>query len=239
VTASTTPGLTSGMNRYRELGAALIAVVIGSAVALLLAGLTWQTITASRPRPAGDVVTHVSGRDLEPAVIGLGVVALAGVVAVLATRGLAKRVVGGLIALAGIGIIWRAALGVTAVTPARARSLINDGLTGAGIDTSVSPHVSPHPVAPILVVVAGLLIAAGGGLVAIRGAAWTSMSGRYEAPTQAAQAARAAAPVSDLAVWTALDRGDDPTVGENPINRPNMDVEQSSPAGDEPIRTEP
>jgi uncharacterized membrane protein (TIGR02234 family) len=226
-------------SRYRELGAALIAVVIGAALSLLLAGATWQTITASRPRPAADVVTHVSGRDLEPAVIGLAVVALAGAVAVLATRGLAKRLVGALIALAGLGIAWRSALALTAVGPDRARSLLNDGLTGAGIDVNVSPHVATHPVAPVFVLLGGLLIAAGGGLVAARGREWSTLSGRYEAPTKAAQSVRAAAPASDLAVWTALDRGDDPTLAENAIKTDEADTAAARPQVEDGIRTEP
>jgi uncharacterized membrane protein (TIGR02234 family) len=217
------------MTRYRELTAALLAIVIGAAGALLLAGGTWQTITATRPRPAADLVIHVTGRTLEPAVTALAIVALAGIVAVLATRGLAKRLVGVLIAVAGAGIVWRAALALPAVSATHARALLKDQLTGASLTPGIAPGVVAHRVGPLLVLIGGLLILAGGVLVAGRAQRLSGLSGRYEAPTQAAQADRARGPKSDLAVWTALDRGDDPTL---------VQADDGAPAADLQIRTE-
>jgi len=217
------------MTRYRELTAALLVILIGAAGALLIAGRTWQVIRAARPRPAADVVTHATGHDLAPAVAGLAVVALAGVVAVLATRGLARRVVGGLIAVCGAILIWRAALAVGPVGAGRARALLTDGLSGVSLAPGVEPHVANHPAWPVLAIVAGLLVVAGGALVTVRGGRWSAMSSRYDAPTRAARAERAAGPASDLAVWTALDRGDDPTAAE-----PEPDA--GPPAEEEPER---
>jgi uncharacterized membrane protein (TIGR02234 family) len=226
----------SGLNRYRELAAALLAIVIGAALALLLTGITWQTISAPRPRPAADVLRHVSGRDLQAVIAGLAIVALAGAVAVLATRGIAKRLVGVLIALAGLAIVWRASLGFAAVGTGRARTLLNDGLNGADIGTGITPHVQTHAIGPAVIIVAGLLVAFGGAIVAVRAPALSTMSGRYEAPTKAAESERDAGPASDLAVWKALDRGDDPTIAAKPDEPPDVDSRTDPTAR---IRTEP
>ncbi len=191
-----------------ELAAALIALLLGAGTALLLAGRAWQTVRAVRPLPLPVDVLGVSGRTLEPAITALGLVGLAGVVAVLATRGLARRVVGGLLALAGAVIIWRAAAGLAAVTSAHARNLVSDAHTGVGIDATTRVEVNVHAVWPVLSIVCGILVAAAGILVAMRGATWTALSMRYEAPTAAARAERAP---TEASLWNALDRGDDPT----------------------------
>ena len=58
-----------------------------------------------------DDMLPVTGRTVDAAPTAMALVALAGVVAVIATRGVARRVVGAVIALAGAGIVWRAAGG--------------------------------------------------------------------------------------------------------------------------------
>jgi uncharacterized membrane protein (TIGR02234 family) len=185
-----------------RLGGALGLVLLGAAGALLVSGRTWQTVTAPRPRPFTDEVVDVSGRTLEPAVAALGVVALAGVVAVLATRGVARRVVGGALAGAGIAMAWPAVSGLRTVSAQRARSLVSDARTAAGLDPAHPPRVAVHMVWPVLTLLCALAVLAGGIAVVWWGHRWLVMSARYEAP---------APQRSHATLWSDLDRGHDPT----------------------------
>ena len=196
------------MRQRAQFAAALALMLLGGGGALLVSGRAWQRIVVARPRPFSDEVVSVSGRTLEPAVAALGVVALAGVVAVLATRGVARRLVGVLLAAVGVATAWRAVAGLQAVSAARARSLVTDARTGAGLDPTVTPQVAVHAVWPVLALVCGLVMVVSGLLVAARGHRWMALSGRYEAPETSAAAARQR---SDATLWTALDRGQDPT----------------------------
>ena len=61
---------------------------------------------------------------------------------------------------------------------------------------------------PLLTVACGVLIALAGALTVVFAPRWSAMATRYEAPTAAA---RRDGPATDIALWTALDRGEDPT----------------------------
>jgi uncharacterized membrane protein (TIGR02234 family) len=194
------------MRRHALFGAALLLDLIGAAGALLVATRTWQTITTPRPAPLQDDVLDVSGRTVDAAPTALALVALAGVVAVLATRGPVRRVIGGVLALAGLGLVWRGIASAGAVSARHARSLVADHHATVDVSTA-APHVTTHALWPVLTVVAGALVAVSGALVVWRGHQWQVMSARYEAqPTQESDPAKTAA-----ALWTELDRGKDPT----------------------------
>jgi uncharacterized membrane protein (TIGR02234 family) len=196
-------------------GAVLVLVLLGGAGALLTSGRGWQTVTAPRPRPFADEVVDVSGRTLEPAVAALGVVALAGVVAVLATRGLARRVVGGLLGCAAIGIGWAAAAGLQPVSASRARSLITDSHTGAGLDPTRPPQVAVHATWPILALICAVAVLIAGVAIAAWGHRWVGLSGRYEAPFRADRQGTSAT------LWTDLEQGYDPTNESHPSTPDN------------------
>jgi uncharacterized membrane protein (TIGR02234 family) len=194
------------MRRHALFAGALLLDLVGAAAALLIATRHWQTITTPRPAPLRDDILELSGRTVDAAPTALALVALAGVVAVLATRRAVRRVVGGVLALAGAGLIWRAIASAGAVSSERARSLVSEHHTTVDVSATV-PQVATHGVWPGLTVVAGVLVLASGLLIAWRGHQWQVMSARYEAePTQAADPAKTAA-----TLWTKLDRGEDPT----------------------------
>lgn len=193
------------MRRYREFALALLLDALGAGAALLLAVRHWQTIAVPRPAPLHDLTVNVTGRTVDSAPTALALVALAGVVAVLATRGVVRRVVGGVIAAAGVGLVWRALAASSAVSGGRARSIVADRRSSADL-TGLAPHVTTHGLWPALTVLCGVLVLAGGALVAARGHRWQAMSARYEAPDEERDRARAA-----TTFWTALDRGEDPT----------------------------
>jgi uncharacterized membrane protein (TIGR02234 family) len=192
-----------------ECAAAVGALVVGAAAALLAASRPWQVITAARPRPLADQIIRVTGRSLEPVVPALALVALAGAVAVLATRGLLRRIVGALLAVAGGVVIWRAFAGVDSVSAVRAVSLLRDRSSGVGVVLEGQQvRIVVDWWWPVIAVAAGVLVMVAGALVAWRGATWTGLSGRYDVP--GAPPSGAGAP-PDATLWTALDRGEDPT----------------------------
>jgi uncharacterized membrane protein (TIGR02234 family) len=194
------------MRRFGLFAAALLLDLVGAAGALLVATRHWQTITTPRPAPLHDDVLELSGRTVDAAPTALALVALAGVVAVLATRGVVRRVVGGVLTLAGLALIWRAIASAGAVSARRARSMVSDHHPTVDVSAAV-PHVMTHAVWPALTAVAGLFVAVSGALVASRGHRWQVMSARYEAqPTDEVDPAKTAA-----TLWTKIDRGEDPT----------------------------
>lgn len=201
-----------------EFALAILLDLVGAAGALLIAGRTWQTAVTPRPRPLADDVLGLTGRTLDSASTALGLVALAGVVAVLATRGVGRRIVGVVLALAGALLAWRSVTGLSAISAARARSLVRERHSGVGVDATVAPHLSVHAYWPTLSAVCGVLVLIAGVLVAVRGGGWAGMSARYEAPSAGQPTAEDAAAErarADASMWTALDRGDDPTSGQS------------------------
>ena len=188
------------MRSHRLFAVALLLDVLGAGAALLVASRPWQTVTIERAAPFPTITRDVIGRDVDAAPTALALVALAGVVAVLASRGVLRRIVGGVIAAAGVGLIWRALVSNDPVTDYRSGS-------GVGLLTDRPPAVETHAVWPVLTAVCGALVAVSGLLIAWRGHDWRAMSARYETPpAQEADPAKTA-----TTLWTKLDRGEDPT----------------------------
>jgi hypothetical protein len=168
--------------------AAILGCLAGAGLTLYAVTRTWS-LTVEHRTGLSDLTTSRTGADEQPWLIGLAVVALAGTGALLATKGLARRVLGGLLTLTGAGIVAGAIL-------ARA------GLDGGS---------ALWPVASVL---GGLAIVAGGLLAARHGHRWAAMSARYErAPARAVVRRESSElePADNRAAWDALDRGDDPT----------------------------
>jgi uncharacterized membrane protein (TIGR02234 family) len=186
----------------------LAAAALGGGLALLASGRAWVTVHVDRPAPLPDLSVGLTGRTLQAAVPGLAVVALAGVVALLATRGPARRIVGAVIALAGVALAIAAA-GAGSVSPGEARRLVADTRTGSVLEPTAPLRLVSHQVWPALAVIGGLLVVAGGVLAALGWTVGAALGRRYEAPTTAS--GPPASDESDLALWQRLDRGDDPT----------------------------
>lgn len=198
------------MRRTAEFAAALVLDLIGAAGALLIATRTWQVVRVRQPRPLPDEVLSVSGRTVDAAVTALAVVALAGVVALLATRGVARRVVGVVVALVGAGMIWRAALATAPISATRARALVHEHHPGVSLVGPAAPQINPSTTWAALTIVCGVLVAVAGALAAVRGNRWSTLSARYESRTAPVDPDAAGARAA-TSMWNALDRGDDPT----------------------------
>ena len=201
-----------------EYGLALLLDLLGAGAALLISTRAWQTVVTPRPRPFRDDVLRLPGRTVDAAPTAFALVALAGVIAILATRGVVRRVIGAIVALAGAGLIWRSLGALSAVGSERARTLVQDRHAGVQLGSAV-PQVSVHPAWAVLSCCCGVLVLLAGALVAWRGQRWGAMSAKYDRPAAGVEAehvvdaedAERARLRADASLWSALDRGDDPT----------------------------
>lgn len=197
----------------RELVVATVLAVLGAALVLLASGRTWATATVSVLGVAAPPA-DLTGRSLEPVPAALGLVGLAGTVAILATRGVGRLVVGVLIALSGAGAI-AGALSLSASSVRSSGALHDKVPTSAlrvavvSVDLTSWRHVCAA---------GGLCLVAAGLLVAVRGRQWGTMGRRYDAPVavdvESPPLATTVQTVDESAeLWDRIDRGDDPTTG--------------------------
>ncbi|GAA1628436.1 Trp biosynthesis-associated membrane protein [Actinoplanes couchii] len=176
----------------RGLLTAVLACLGGAGAALLAVTRVWVTEVEVRPGLT-DLRTEQTGAEVQPWLLGLAVMALAGAGALLATRGVVRRVLGAVLALAGVGVAVGAVLAWA--------------------------NENPDPAWPVVTVLGGAAVAVGGVLTARHGHLWAAMSSRYDRTPAAAPEVTApeTAPVQTQAVpdsrafWDALDRGEDPT----------------------------
>jgi hypothetical protein len=198
-------------NPKREIAVAVVGCAAAAGLALFAGSRTWLVETVTRPSPLAPTTTAHTGASLVPALAAAALVVLAGAGAVLATRGWGRRAVGSLIVVGGLG------------TSALALSQI--GRDGVAVGW-------------VVVTAAAGLVAAAGGLAAVRAAStWPSLGRRYERPSsQPYEGSGVGQPyerrlgrmperaaddrtggeeksgeVASREFWDALDRGEDPT----------------------------
>ena len=196
----------TGRSGRRELTVAVLAAVLAAALALTAGGQEWAEVIAQRPAPLPPVSTVITGAEAAPLVPAAGLVLLAAAGALLAVRGMGRITVGLVMVLAGAGLAWssgRVLAGMDVVT-AQLQAL---GVPAEELSTDVAPAL------PVLVVVAGVLGVAAGGLVLVRGRRWPGLGRRYERPATAPATSPRRQTDEDraLGAWRALDRGEDPT----------------------------
>jgi Tryptophan-associated transmembrane protein (Trp_oprn_chp) len=193
----------------RGLATAVLGVAVGAGLVLLGASRVWWLETVPQPAPLRpEEIVHI-GSSLAPALPALGAVALAGAGGLLATRGIARRLVGGLL-----------------VATAAGAAVLVIGVLGRPVG----------PGWPIACLIGAVLVGAGGALAVRDGDRWPVMGSRYArgapAPEQRPDAAEAAGrglPEQDppaandpsdgrrpgrrdsSELWDALDRGEDLT----------------------------
>ncbi len=224
-----------GSRREYALGLALGAA--GAGVVLLAARQGWARVATPAPAPLPASVVSVSGQDLVPLAGALALAALASLAAVIATRRLARRLAGLLMAAFGVIIAVAVSLPLAAADvlgAARVTAVSQAGSATAGGAAGVSPGAVPGGGAAPGVTAVGhvtmtaalwrpaavagaLIIVAAGLLVSWRGPRWPVMSSRYEPPEQAERRPSA----DSAALWDALSSGADPTdrTGEGAARR--------------------
>jgi uncharacterized membrane protein (TIGR02234 family) len=237
----------------REYGIALLTGAVGAGLVLLAVRQQWAQALFTQPKPLPAQVINVSGSDLVPVAGALALAALAGLAAVIATKGVFRRVAGVLLALFGAGAGAAVMTSLTAATvlsvaaskdasPESAAvsgtvgsttsgstsggSFIVSGSTGHAIMSGTPWHVA--------VLIGALLIFAAGLATALRGPDWPVMSSRYDAPggheTRGADGRSAPGRAQDSAtMWESLNGGLDPTEdGHDPVEDGQDPVEHTA-----------
>jgi uncharacterized membrane protein (TIGR02234 family) len=180
----------------RGLLAAELLCLLGSALVLLAVSRAWVSAELAAAAPLPSRPFRLSGTELAPGTRALGVVGLAGVAALPATRKSGRVLVGLLIAAAGVGIV--AVLARTMLDPAAAISRAD---VKSHAYFAATPGLGPWPYVALL---GAVLLAVAGVLVVVRGRSWAAMSTRYDAPAERTS-------TTETSQWEALDRGEDPT----------------------------
>jgi hypothetical protein len=135
----------------------LLALTAGALAVLLACSMTWSVVTVPMLDDAGGPVRSesLSGSSLVPLATAAAWVALAGVLAVIATRSWGRVAVGVVVLGAGVLIVSASASG------------------GAG---------SASNGWWLLAVAGGVAVGLAGGAILIRGRRWPGLGRRYEAP---------------------------------------------------------
>jgi uncharacterized membrane protein (TIGR02234 family) len=187
----------------RALFVTTAVVAAGAALTLIASGRQWAHAHTSTG--LSTVSISVTGHTLTAVPDALAFVALAGAVALLATKGVGRQITALLLALAGGGTIG--------VVINKLGHLSSGGIDRAAVKVTGSSHPRVTDVAatawPYLALVGGVLIAVGGLVAVYRGARWPGLSARYGAPGQVARKRDAGTPRE---LWDAVDRGEDPTL---------------------------
>jgi uncharacterized membrane protein (TIGR02234 family) len=218
----------------REYGFALLAGAAGAALILLAVRQQWAQAVFTQPKPLPPQVVDVSGNDLVPLAGALAIAGLAGLAAVIATKGVLRRVAGVLLALFGAGAgaavmtsvsaatvvsvaaskvgspesaAVSGAVGSTTSGSASGGSFVVSGSVGQAIMTGTAWHVA--------VLLGALLVFAAGVATVLRATDWPVMSARYDAPgghnpRGGAQPGQAQA-LDSATMWESLNGGEDPT----------------------------
>ncbi|WP_157244741.1 Trp biosynthesis-associated membrane protein [Nonomuraea typhae] len=183
----------------RETWAWAAATAAGCLLVLLASGRAWVSAAAAGNPAAGSSVAEAAGSDLGHGLTAVGLASLAGVVAVLATKGAGRRVVGALLALCGAGLGW---LIVDALSSG---SIAAWARTVPALRAVASPVYTVAPFWPVAAGAGAVVVLVGGVLAVVRGGRWTGMSARYD------RRPAGDGPADERSMWEALDRGDDPT----------------------------
>jgi uncharacterized membrane protein (TIGR02234 family) len=226
-----------GLSVKREYTLALLAGAVGAALILLAVRQRWAQAAFTEPKPLSSQVINVSGADLVPLAGALALAALAGLAAVIATRGVLRRAAGALLVLFGAGAGAAVTASVTAaqvvsVAASKVASPESAAVSGAAGSTTsggssggsfVVSGSTGHAIMSgtpwhVAVLAGALLIFLAGLLTALRGPDWPVMSARYDAPAGkraggAAGAGRAepGRALDAATMWESLNGGEDPT----------------------------
>ncbi len=176
----------------RGLAAALLLCLAGAVLLLAGGSAQWVSVVVDGVAPLPDTTVMLDGGDLAPGLRALGVVALAGVPALLAVRRAGRVLVGGLLVATGAGAM---ALVAAVLVDLGSRVYGSDAYrSAAGLPEGADVYGdlgAGASVAAYGALVGGALLVAAGLLTVVRGRAWPALGRRYDAPAGAARAAGA------------------------------------------------
>jgi uncharacterized membrane protein (TIGR02234 family) len=194
----------------RELLLVLLLGLAGAGLVFLAVRQGWVHVRTAAPRPLPGSDVPLTGEDLVPAAGALAIAALASLAAVLATRGLVRRLVGLLLAGFGISVAAAVSAGFTAAdaiaaaagnagpagsagSAGTAGSVTAGSAAAGGAQGSGAPPIAGFPAHVVmtsfpwraLALAGAVLVVAAGLLVAWRAANWPAMSSRFDPPERA------------------------------------------------------
>lgn len=181
---------------------AVLTLLAAGGIAFFASSRVWARGTVAATGLPSDSVA-VSGSDAHPLVSALAVVVVAASLAVLATGGRARRVVGVITMLAALGGAWVVVTGGDAVDRAFSDAVAESPAFTGGNE----PDNVVGALWPVVAVVAFVVAAAIGMLTTVLAGRWSTMGRRYERPGRAAPVT----PETEADIWKALDEGRDPT----------------------------
>lgn len=212
----------------RLLGAVVVALVLAAAALWGASRGTWLTVDWDTPL-RGRVTATATGAETEPILVPWALLALAAVAGLLATSGWGRRVVGTLVALAGVWGLLQAVTGLVAPPP--------DAVPVATRQAGRVVGVAVQPAWPVLAAVGAALLLAAGAATALRAADLPRLGGRYDAPGTPGGRRR---PVDhDQAMWEALDEGHDPTAPSHSDGADGTDGAAGTDGADGPASAPP
>ncbi len=191
----------SGASQRRT---ALMMLAAGALLLVLSSSMTWAVATTAI---AGASVA-LDGATCLPGARAVALVSLAAIGGLLAARGALRLLIGLLVTAVSLGVLSACVSALRngfAEVAAAALPASVDGSAAVVIDRSMS--------GPVLAVI-GLLAVVGGGLVTVLTCRhWPALGSRYERPVAGDSAVvdNPSEHRGSADLWTALDRGEDPT----------------------------
>ncbi|MGN6753686.1 MAG: Trp biosynthesis-associated membrane protein [Intrasporangium sp.] len=184
------------------------AALVVAVPAAALAALSTQTWATGR---ANDVLSHgttsVTGTEAMPAVIGLGIVAVAALVALMTGGPVIRAVSAVLLVLASLGALVLALLVVL-----RPTQVVGDAVARELARTTAPEAVGSSTALAWVAVAVAVLLVAGAALAASWSRGWGGLSARYERGARPA-----AGPRGEVrSTWDDLTDGQDPTMSDRP-----------------------
>ena len=191
----------------------LLLLAAGAALTFAAAALTWITVGSA----VAGATLDLDGGACVPALRAVALVGLAGIGGLLAARGVMRRLVGALVAgaalVALVAVVGAVRDGLSTIA-AQARPVSLDGSPAVVLHTSAA--------GPTLAIVGLLFLVAGGLVAAVAPTNSAGLSDRFSRSGSATNSMSAgvapSAGESDApdvtnpaTLWSALDRGEDPT----------------------------
>ncbi|MDQ3732718.1 MAG: Trp biosynthesis-associated membrane protein [Actinomycetota bacterium] len=209
----------------------LLLAVAGSgtaaAVLWLTAGQTWLQLTLVRNPPLPPVSETFSGADLIAPLVPIGILGGASALALLATGRVGRSIVGVVLILAGALILLRASFFVAEGGMTNAFTWVQQFEEG-GLSLHADREASRAPA--VFALLGGGMLVTVGVFTVVRARGWPVMGTRFERRSRpgartdlsgpeshlAAGPTGASAPVTEAAMWAAIERGEDPTSNSAP-----------------------
>jgi uncharacterized membrane protein (TIGR02234 family) len=185
------------MTARRSPSGAVASCAAGALLILLASGRQWAHTTLAGGIGGGPAALSATGHNVAPSLPALGIALLALSAAILAAKGLMRRIVGVVVVFVAAAVVG---VGITArgdVSSALEHREV--GVQGLAVHASANAWWLVATVGGLIAVVAGVL-------TVLRAEQWSALGAKYDAPS-------APKPTKDPAVlaWDALDRGEDPT----------------------------